>query len=822
MPTHVEVGSRKAPTTTAISQYQDQRKREKMKLKKSKRVVLSAAIAAIALPAARAGAQVGFLSPNDIVVEQLNGDGGGQLNTDSVTLLEFNPANIAAGPVYTLNLPVSGLSWNGSAAGLTMPDTQSSGHDGQLTLSSDGHSLVFATYLAAVGYPINVGQVTLPNGTTVNPDDPSQAPRVITVAYPNGTLNDSTVLSGPLDYNGLAIRQVASLNGTQFWLTGNNAKPYGLVDQSGNPIDFGGLRYATLGATTSTSLNEKGGIDVRTNTLFQGQLYASGGSNNSPADEHTIYQIGSGIPSSGAQQFYPLPGNVTPSLVGQESINSAKGSNGVYDAVPYNSVNGNQSQVFVTLANGALLMYASDSTHNAIDKYVFSNGAYTLDGECSVPYGPENLVASVSGNTVTILLTDDSNNLDEVVDDGTQTFNKYAITTVLSAQGNAEFRGISFAPSTSPAVGNQIWASAAGASWNSASSWADGIPNAPGATATFGPASPGLAASGTVTISSATTVGHIVFNNSTANYTLAAGTGGSLIIDNSGVGATGVPDVYVTNGTHAISAPIRLVAGVSVDFQDGSSLTLSNAISGAGDITVNGQGTLDLAPGAKLPSTANLNINSAAVVLAPNSGAQALVSVAVAAGTSTTYTGTLDLGNNALVLSHQSLASVTSLIQAGLTDNGGIFSSLAGTTGVNRYAAVGVISDDDGTGHALYTTYEGLPAADADVIVAYTYVGDTTLKGYVNATDLANTLAGLYGGLTGWENGDFFYTGTVTTADVTALLASLQHQGAPFGGDNSGSGGAVPEPSATFPLFIGGLVAASRRRRSSIASEAST
>jgi hypothetical protein len=96
-------------------------------------------------------------------------------------------------------------------------------------------------------------------------------------------------------------------------------------------------------------------------------------------------------------------------------------------------------------------------------------------------------------------------------------------------------------------------------------------------------------------------------------------------------------------------------------------------------------------------------------------------------------------------------------------------------------------------------------------LVKFTWIGDTNGDGIVNGADLSNLLAGMAGGLTGYENGDLNYDGVVDSTDLSLLLASLAGQTGSFG-DSSGPTGAVPEPSA---MAWGAVVlpALGRRRR---------
>ena len=77
---------------------------------------------------------------------------------------------------------------------------------------------------------------------------------------------------------------------------------------------------------------------------------------------------------------------------------------------------------------------------------------------------------------------------------------------------------------------NANWALTTGGTWSTVPDWTTTIvPTGQGANVNFGP----LAAAGTVTLDGSRTVGRVTFN-SAASYTLAAGTGGTLTIDDTG------------------------------------------------------------------------------------------------------------------------------------------------------------------------------------------------------------------------------------------------------------------------------------------------
>jgi hypothetical protein len=139
---------------------------------------------------------------------------------------------------------------------------------------------------------------------------------------------------------------------------------------------------------------------------------------------------------------------------------------------------------------------------------------------------------------------------------------------------------------------------------------------------------------------------------------------------------------------------------------------------------------------------------------------------------------------------------------------------------------VGVIQNSvDGTptGAALYGSgtslglFDGISPASADVLVKYTYYGDTNLDGKVDGSDYAKIdYAYAHPALTGWANGDFNYDGVVDGSDYALIDNAFNSQGAvltaSIAAQVSGTS-AVPEPASLglLAVTIGGLLG--RRRR---------
>jgi hypothetical protein len=198
------------------------------------------------------------------------------------------------------------------------------------------------------------------------------------------------------------------------------------------------------------------------------------------------------------------------------------------------------------------------------------------------------------------------------------------------------------------------------------------------------------------------------------------------------------------------------------------------------------------------------------------------------AGTNGNWTGLLDLTNNdmRLAAANATLATVTSQIRQGYNGgawngSGGIISSAAaGDTA--HLTALGVIQNDQG-GSPIYTEYnlfDGIAPAADDILVKYTYYGDTNLDGVVDGSDYSRIDNAFLadqskpGTDTGWFNGDFNYDGVVDGSDYTLIDNTFNSQGAAIESviatAQIATATAVPEPGS---LGIAGVILASTLRR---------
>ena len=66
--------------------------------------------------------------------------------------------------------------------------------------------------------------------------------------------------------------------------------------------------------------------------------------------------------------------------------------------------------------------------------------------------------------------------------------------------------------------------------------------------------------------------------------------------------------------------------------------------------------------------------------------------------------------------------------------------------------------------------------SDGDVLVKYTWNGDTNFSGTVNFDDYVRIDVGFNTHLTGWSNGDFNYSGSVNFDDYVLIDIAFDTQ----------------------------------------------
>jgi hypothetical protein len=210
----------------------------------------------------------------------------------------------------------------------------------------------------------------------------------------------------------------------------------------------------------------------------------------------------------------------------------------------------------------------------------------------------------------------------------------------------------------------------------------------------------------------------------------------------------------------------------------------------------------------------------------------------VTGGITATSGGTLNLNNNDMIVQGQSLSSVSNLVKLGF--NGGNWNGTGVTSSnaqndASHLTALGTIENNQ-NGSSVYGTghlFDGIAPNPTDVIVKFTYYGDTNLDGVVDGTDYSRIDEAFFNNnytsnakLTGWYNGDFNYDGVVDGSDYTLMDNAFNSQSGQIAGEIASPdavtadqiGGAigtsaVPEPATLSLLGIGAIGLLGRRRR---------
>jgi|GEM_PF-1286340 len=347
---------------------------------------------------------------------------------------------------------------------------------------------------------------------------------------------------------------------------------------------------------------------------------------------------------------------------------------------------------------------------------------------------------------------------------GTGTFNLFQYTgsiggTGVSALTNASIlnpvSGYTYAFSTSggfvkltitgSALVNSNWTATGGGSWATIGNWSAGVPNQAQTTANF---LTSITANSTVTLDGSKTIGDLEITDASKSYTIAQGTGGSLILDN-GSNAVVVND---NAGTHTISAPVTLSSNTTVTVTNSSdTLTMSGAVSNtssAKTLTKSGAGTLVLSGN----NTYGPAAGSVGTIL--NSGTLQVGSAAAlgAGDVSVTNNSTLQSGAAGLTVANNFVETTGKTLtvdsQANTLTLSGVISESAASAALTKI----------GSGTLILTG-------------ASTYTGNTTIS--------AGTLQLGSGGTTGTVTGNIVDNGTlsVNRSDDTTLANLISGTG---------------------------------------------
>jgi|GEM_PF-2720797 len=520
------------------------------------RTVARVAVCTLALAGALP-AQAQNFGPGNVVVYRV-GDGIGALagTGNPVFLDEFTPSGALVRSV-ALPTTVSGNNRQCVAAGIATSE-------GYLTRTVNGE------FLVAPCYGSNIPALASLSGTTG-----AAVPRVVARIAADASIDSSTALA---DFaSGNAPRGAASTDGVALWVSGAS----------------GGVRAATLGATSSTQL-ASAPTNLRNVAIFNGQLYVSTASGST-----RLASVGSGLPITSGQTIANLPG------------------------LP---VTGTSPNGFVLLdldagIAGVDTLYVADDGANsvppALSKFSLVGGSWVLNGSISPATGQyRGLTATVSGGTVTLYATRGGNELVSVSDSSGYN-GAFASTPTLLATAGAlsAFRGVALAP----------------------------ISSAPTSPTGTGSATPALLPANGSTSSSLRVVvtpgTNPVSSGITVNVDLSA-LGGSataaLRDDGAGCDGTAGDNDFCTTTTAALSTP---PGPYTLTF----AIADAQARSGSGGIalTVEATGTPTLSIGSLSVNTGQLGqqLANLPVSLSPSSPVAVTFSASTGGGTATPGTG---------------------------------------------------------------------------------------------------------------------------------------------------------------------------------------
>lgn len=311
------------------------------------------------------------------------------------------------------------------------------------------------------------------------------------------------------------------------------------------------------------------------------------------------------------------------------------------------------------------------------------------------------------------------------------------------------------------------WITNGDGSWATAGNWNGTVPDVAEGVANFNTE---LSAPATVTLDVSKTVGTVVFTSAANGYTIAQGSGGSLILNNS------ASDAYlvVSSGAHTISAPVSLSNNLAVSVSvAGNSLSVSGNISGAlmnlvktgaGDLNLTGSNTFsgDISLTGGSTSFGPSGLGTGGILLDNTKLVWDGHSADISSGPRTVYlvdnTVTFDTNGNDVVLAN-TISGTGNFTKSGagiLTLLGVNGYGIVGTTGTTINGGVLQIADDSALGFASgFST--------VDVALAFNAAGSTLRA---TSTLSSNRIIHLGGGVTGTtpKDGGTAVSGTIDVA----------------------------------------------------------
>jgi hypothetical protein len=342
----------------------------------------------VAAAAAPAGPQAAFTAGNLVVYRV--GDGTASLSNAAAAVF-LDEYTTSGALVQSIPMPTA---VSGSNRRLVASGTATS--EGYLTLSTD------TNYLVLTGYDADVGTASIAGTTS------AAVNRVVGRVAASGAVDTSTALTDA--FSGNNIRSAASTNGSDLWISGTGTNP--------------GIRYTTLGSTSSTQLSTTV-TNLRNSYIYAGQLYISTASGSAVR----IGSVGTGTPTTSGQTIVSLPG-----------VPTSGGSPYGFVLVDLDS-----------LVAGVDTLYVADDTANVIQKYSLVAGNWTSNGTITAA-SVRGLTGMANGATVTLYGATGGSLYAFTDTTGYNGAVSGSVTPIASAGINTAFRGVAFTPGTPLAV----------------------------------------------------------------------------------------------------------------------------------------------------------------------------------------------------------------------------------------------------------------------------------------------------------------------------------------------------------------------------------
>jgi autotransporter-associated beta strand protein len=283
---------------------------------------------------------------------------------------------------------------------------------------------------------------------------------------------------------------------------------------------------------------------------------------------------------------------------------------------------------------------------------------------------------------------------------------------------------------------------------------------------------------------------------------------GSLEIQK--VSSTFTGNVFVSQGQVVVKDPLRIPGSGVTTFYSSATLTLAATGSTSYPAAIVGEFA---------SATAR---NYSTIAVAPGNGTRkvTIVSAIDLSSDGVTIDGNIDLADTDMIVRGGDINAIRQLVKSwwngGSRDGAGIKSSLSGGPGNAAYTTLAVFNNNY-NGLAYFPTFDGITVGPNDVLIKYTYFGDTNLDGVLDGRDVKYAMEGLVNQQTGWLAGDFDYDGQVTSADIGKLFQyrNLNLPALPNSGASAGSGEitAIPEPQALALIPLTAALATRRRRK---------